>query len=152
MRKYDAVNALPPVSLTSSTDRQLAGWRKDAARLAAQLLCEVSPAAADEVLDLRSRLLDGNVSAASVLQAFFAARNQLETEHYLLFYRLRRVCEPALALEVSTGPEGETVRAEVDFRCRDFGQLRRHVQRERFEHDLTVQAPGQVKVEVVWRF
>lgn len=152
MRNNGPVNVHPPVSLTFSTDRQLAGWRKDAARLAAQLLCEVSPAAADEVLDLRSRLLDGNVSAAGVLQAFFAARNQLETEHYLLFYRLRRVCEPALALEVSHGPETAPERADVNFRCQDLTHLRRTVQRERFEHDLSVKAPGQVKVDVVWRF
>lgn len=146
---------VPPVQtkpmIPSSVERRLSGWRRDAARLAAELLCVVSPAAADEMLDLRSALLDSRVTAAAVLKTFFAARNQLEAEHYLLFYRLRRVLEPALAVDVSVGC-GEAVRQSVDFRCRDTAQLRRSLQRDWFEHDLSVNAPEQVKVAVVWRF
>ena len=144
-----------PVQKTSSfhmtSGRGLAGWRRDAARLAAELLCVVSPAAADEVLDLRSALLDGAASAHQVLKTFFAARNRLETEHYLLFYRLRRVLEPAMCVEVSTD-SGGAVRQEVDFTWHGLGQVLRSVRRERFEHDLTVTSPREVRVSVDWRF
>lgn len=133
-------------------DRRLAGWRRDAARLAAELLCEVSPVAADEVLDLRSALLDGGVDAEGVLKAFFQARNRLESEHYLVFYRLRRVLEPAVALNVQLPGSPSPSRWPLDFRYRDLGQLRRRVQHECFEHELEVSAPEAVRVEPVWRF
>ncbi len=141
-----------PLASPPALDRRLAGWRRDAARLAAELLCEVSPAAADEVLDLRSALLDGTVGAEGVLKVFFLAKNRLETEHYLLFYRLRRVLEPALALSVQLPGEAVPFRHPLDFRCRDLAHLRRSVQRECFEHHLTVGEPEAVKVEAVWRF
>ena len=137
--------------ISVGSPRCLSGWRRDAARLAAELLCVVSPAAADEVLDLRSALLDGRVTAGVVLSAFLTARNRLEQEHYLLFYRLRRVLEPALGVEVSVGQEpGE--REAVDFRWRSSGQLTRALQRERFEQDLSVFALEEVNVRIVWRF
>ena len=132
-------------------NRALAGWRRDAARLAAELLCVVSPAAADEVLDLRSALLDGSVSAQEVLKAFFAARNGLESEHYLLFYRLRRVLEPALGVEVSR-KGAVPVREAVDFSWRNVGQVLRRVRRECFEHDLTLSSPSEVLATICWRF
>lgn len=134
-----------------SGEGRIFGWRLGAARLAAGLLCVVSPAAADEILDLRSALLDAAVSPAGVLKAFFAARNRLENEHYLLFYRLRRVLEPALGVEISA-PGVESVRRGVDFRFRDTLQMRRSLQREWFEHHLSVSAPSTVKVAVIWRF
>ena len=141
-----------PIAPQPNLNRRLAGWRRDAARLAAELLCEVSPAAADEVLDLRSALLDGSVGAGGVLKTFFLARNRLESEHYLLFYRLRRVLEPALALSVQLPGEAVPSRRPLDFLCRDLAYLRRSVQRECFEHDLAVTAPEVVRVEPVWRF
>jgi hypothetical protein len=141
-----------PVAPLPTLDRRLAGWRRDAARLAAELLCEVSPAAADEVLDLRAALLNGGVGAEGVLKTFFLARNRLESEHYLLFYRLRRVLEPALALSVQLPGEAAPSRQPLDFRCRDLAHLRKSVQRECFEHHLTVPAPEAVWVEPVWRF
>lgn len=140
--------ALSPLS----TERRLAGWRRDAARLAAELLCQVSPGVADEVLDLRSALLDSGVGAEGVLKAFFSAKSRLESEHYLLFYRLRRVLEPALALNVLLPGEVHPYRQSLDFRCRDLAQLRRAVQQECFEHHLEVPSPDSVQVEPVWRF
>ena len=131
--------------------RALCGWRRDAARLAAELLCLVSPAAADEVLDLRSALLHGGVSAQEVLMTFFAARNRLETEHYLLFYRLRRVLEPALAIEV-TRKNVPPVRQSVDFSWHDVRQVLRSARRECFEHDLALDSPSGAEVAVCWRF
>lgn len=143
------MQSLPTHFLES--ERRLSRWRQDAARLAAELLCVVSPAAADEVLDLRSVLLDGRVTAGEVLRVFLAARNQLEQEHYLLFYRLRRVLEPALGVEVSVANRTEERRA-VDFRWRNAPQLIRALQRERFEQDLEVASPEEVEVRIVWRF
>ena len=138
-------------SLSGITSRSLAGWRRDAARLAAELLCVVSPAAADEVLDLRTALLDGAVSAHEVLKAFFAARNRLEKEHYLLFYRLRRVLEPALGLDITRNGRPADRRA-VDFSWRNVGQVLRSVRREAFEHDLTLGSPSELRVAVCWVF
>lgn len=129
----------------------MSGWRRDAARLAAELLCQVSPAVADEVLDLRSALLDSRITPGGLLRAFFAARNRLESEHYLVFFRLRRVLEPALGVEIST-PGSGPVREAVDFRYRDASQMIRGLRRERFEHDLRVQSLEQVRVRVCWRF
>lgn len=129
----------------------MAGWRRDAARLAGLLLFEVSPTAADEVLDLRSALLNQAVTPGGLLRAFFAARNRLESEHYLLFFRLRRVLEPALGVEVSSAGSG-LVRLPVNFRYREVGQMVRGLRRERFEHDLTVERPEDVEVRILWRF
>lgn len=129
----------------------LAGWRRDAARLAGQLLCEVSPSAADEVLDLRSALLNQAVTPGGLLRAFFAARNRLESEHYLLFFRLRRVLEPALGVEVCSDGGG-AARMPVNFRYREVPQLVRGFRRERFEHDLSVDRPEDVEVRILWRF
>lgn len=139
------------ILLPCSPSRALSGWRRDAARLAAGLLCVVSPAAADEMLDLRTALLDSTVSAMEVLQAFFAARNRLENEHYLLFYRLRRVLEPALGIEV-TRKNAPPVRQAVDFSWREVRQVLRSVRRECFEHDLTLASPAGAEVAVCWRF
>ncbi|MES2706731.1 MAG: hypothetical protein V4726_09040 [Verrucomicrobiota bacterium] len=139
---------LNPVTVVPAA---LSGWRRDAARLAAELLCEVTPGAADEVLDLRSALLDNSMTPGGVLRAFFAARNRLESEHYLLFFRLRRVLEPALGVEVAV-PGGDKNRMAVDFRHRDVRHLIRGLRRERFEHDLNVRNPEEVAVRVVWRF
>ncbi len=140
---------LPVHSLES--ERRLSRWRQDAARLAAELLCVVSPAVADGVLDLRSALLDGRVTAGEVLRVFLTARNQLEQEHYLLFYRLRRVLEPALGVEVSVAHRTEA-RQAVDFRWLNVAQLTRALQRERFEQDLEVASLEEVEVRIVWRF
>lgn len=147
--KYNGVQK-PPLHPVF-TNRALQGWRRDAARLAAELLCVVSPEAADEMLDLRSALLDGTVSAQEVLKAFFAARNQLEKEHYLLFYRLRRVLEPALGVEVFRKGDAP-VRRSVDFSWREVGQVLRSVRRECFEHDLTLSSPSDLRIAVCWRF
>lgn len=138
------------LSSASQVKRPLARWRADAARLAAQLLCEVTPAAADEVLDLRVTLLDPRASAQEVLAAFFAARNRLESEHYLLFYRLRRVLEPSFGLE--TVAQDFAARQEgVNFRCRNLRQLKRRAQQEAFESDLRLGSPEEVSVRIIWR-
>lgn len=133
-----------------TASRALSGWRQDAARLAAELLREVSPHAADEVLDLRAALLDFRTGAKTMLEVFFAARARLESEHYLLFFRLRRVLEPALGLRVSV-PGREPEQRAVDFRFRDLNRLTNRVRQEVFEMDLNVKSPADVLVEPVWR-
>ncbi|MDB6136242.1 MAG: hypothetical protein JWM59_4485 [Verrucomicrobiales bacterium] len=151
MSHNEAVNLQHGILNPVTGSPVLSGWRRDAARLAAELLCRVSPAAADEVLDLRSSLLNTGMTPGGLLRAFFAARNRLESEHYLLFFRLRRVMEPALGVEVSTAA-GHHVRSAVDFRYCDPRQLVHALRRERFEHDLTVDRPEEVTVRFVWRF
>ncbi|WP_050029376.1 hypothetical protein [Verrucomicrobium sp. BvORR034] len=137
-------------SPATDSRRHLARWRADAARLAAQLLCEVSPSAADEVLDLRMMLLDSQASAQSVLSVFFAARNRLESEHYLLFFRLRRVLEPSFGLE-TTAQDFPARQESVNFHCRDLRHLTRRAQQEAFESDLRLNSPEEVSVRIVWR-
>lgn len=120
----------------------------DASRLAAELLRSVSPQAADEVLDLRSALLDPGVTPALILRVFLAAKQRLEQEHYLLFFRLRRVLEPNLGLRVG---HGESSRIQpVDFHYRSLPQLLRRARQDCFEHDLTLTSPDAAPVAVVW--
>lgn len=120
----------------------------DAARLAAELLRSVSPHAADEVLDLRSALLDPAVTPARLLRIFLAAKNRLEKEHYLLFFRLRRVLEPNLGLRL--GPDPAARVEPIDFQFRSLSQLLRNARRNLFEHDLTLTNPEAATVAVVW--
>lgn len=130
--------------------RVLPGWRLAAARLAAELLCVVTPGEADHALDLRMELLDFRTTPERLLRVFLQAKSRLESGHYLLFYRLRRVLEPALGLEVEV-PSGEVMRLPVDFRFREVDHLLRRVRQEQFEHSLAVASPDLVRVSVIWR-
>lgn len=137
-----------PAPLSPAPIRSLAGWRLDAARLAAELLRSVSPQAADEVLDLRSALLDSTITPARLLRIFLAAKNRLETEHYLLFFRLRRVLEPNLGLKLGRDDAGRI--QPVDFHFRSLAQLLRRARQNLFEHDLTLTSPDAASVAVIW--
>ncbi|MDB6072253.1 MAG: hypothetical protein JWL81_3424 [Verrucomicrobiales bacterium] len=139
-----------PISRPTSfaPTRRLAGWRMDAARLAAELLRSVSPKAADEVLDLRSALLEPGVTPAMLLRVFLAAKNRLEKEHYLLFFRLRRVLEPNLGLRL--GREAASRILPVDFQYRSLPQMLRRARQNLFEHDLALTSPDAAAVTVVW--
>lgn len=95
-------------------------------------------------------LLDSQASAQAVLSTFFAARNRLESEHYLLFFRLRRVLEPSFGLE-TTAQDFPARQESVNFRCRDLRHLTRRAQQEAFESDLRLNSPEEVRVRIVWR-
>jgi hypothetical protein len=140
------VQVASPHAVSHATPvRTLPGWRTDAARLAGQLLCSVSPQAADEVLDLRSALLDATISAESLLRTFFQAKLRLEDEHYLLFFRLRRVLEPSLGLKSQHHIE------PIDFQMRSVSQLVNRARQAAYEHDLTLPSPQAAKVSIEWR-
>lgn len=134
-------------SIESVSVVSLPGWRKSAAKLAAELLCSVRPEAADEMLDLRSALMDFNVSAESLLQTFLTAKNRLEQDHYLLFFRLRRVLEPSLGIKCS----GSEMVEPIDFRTRCVTQLKRRAQQSAFEHDLALASPMEARASIEWR-
>jgi hypothetical protein len=73
-------------------------WRASAARVVEELFPRTGPAAWDGLLDLRGRLLHGG-SCEEVLEEFAACRQHLEEDHYLPFYRLRRLLAAHLRLE-----------------------------------------------------
>lgn len=74
-------------------------WRKDAATIVEQILLNCSAQDYDLLLELRSALLNTD-QLETVLDQFLEARQQLEGEHYFLFYRLRSLLVNSLALEI----------------------------------------------------
>lgn len=73
-------------------------WRESAARIVEELF-PVTPATRwDDLLDLRGLLLHGSDWSA-VLDRFQICRHELEEDHYLPFYRLRRLLSAHLRLE-----------------------------------------------------
>src|SRR5690606_32094539 len=99
---------------------------------------------------LRTELLDPDSSPERLLRVFLTARRRLERSHYLLFYRLRRVLEPALGVEIRE-PGKAAVRRPVNFRFRSADHLLRRVRDEQFEHALELESPEAVDVSVIWR-
>ncbi len=76
-----------------------------AARIVESLF-RVTPATCwDLLLDLRQALVEG-WDAARTLPIFQNCRRALELDHYLLFYRLRRLLEPVLASSLAAAESG----------------------------------------------
>lgn len=74
-------------------------WRNDASAIVEQILSNCSAQDYDLLLELRSTLLNTD-QLETVLDQFLEARQQLEGDHYFLFYRLRSLLVNSLALEI----------------------------------------------------
>lgn len=118
-------------------------WRAQAAAIIEELFPVSTPDGWDLLLDLRQRLLGGG-DCAAILDAFLACRARLEADHYLPFYRLRRLLSASLELEL--GPsEARTkirpLRELLQRRHRSMADLRKAVHRDAFEHMLDTPGP-----------
>lgn len=124
-------------------------WRHDAVRIVEELFRQTAPDSWDMLLDLRQLLVEGS-DWNRMLDVFLACRRRLETAHYLPFYRLRTLLTNSLALEAGAAAV-LPLRAILRRKHRSLAEIRRHLTRDLFEHDLRVEADAAVDVRVVER-
>ena len=112
-----------------------AGWQVAAAKIVEELFPATDRMHWDALLELRSAFLKGQDWAA-VLDQFLACRLELEQEHYLPFYRLRRLLTTSLRLEVSF-PSGACHQSDLGALLRrnprSLGHIARSLRRECFQ-------------------
>jgi hypothetical protein len=103
------------------------------------------------LLDLRRHLLEGD-DWDEALDLFLCCRERLEAEHYLPFYRLRRLLAESLRLEAGRNQAHVAPLREVLRRKhRSLADMKRTVTREIFEHDLREAGFDRIEVRVVER-
>jgi hypothetical protein len=130
-------------------NRGVNSWRDDAARIVEELFRCTPSETWDMLLDLRQHLLAGN-NWDKTLDLFLSCRERLEHEHYLPFYRLRRLMAESLRLEAGSGEAHVVSLREVLRRKhRSLADIKRTVSREIFEHDLRDIAVGPIELRVV---
>lgn len=88
--------------MSDSTQRNI--WRITAAAVVEELFPVVSRANWDALLDLRGTLLT-ETDGKAVIDEFLRCKQELEADHYLPFYRLRRILSAHLRLEGMPGCE-----------------------------------------------
>ena len=104
-------------------------WRIQAAQIVAELFPVTSTEVWNRLLDFRSELLHGK-ELEKLLNLFLECRHQLEADHYLPFYRLRRLLESSLRLDATFG-QIEPVTKLVPLRpllweaCRTLEEIRK---------------------------
>lgn len=112
------MNASAPSASLSAASPSATDAHLRAARMVEGLF-RVTPAACwDLLLDLRQALLEG-WDAARMAPIFQDCRRELEKDHYLTFYRLRRLLEPSLVapLPVAKAEDAQT----ADFAAENLG-------------------------------
>jgi len=123
-------------SNNTSTESGCPGWRIDAARIVEELFPVTPSAEWDGLIDLRRELLLGR-DWSKVLDLFLTLRCRLESEHYLPFYRLRRLLATGLRLEIvsdATCPEDrQQLSTLLRRKHRSLEHLQRSLRRELFE-------------------
>jgi hypothetical protein len=135
-----------PVSSSSQKS-----WRTDAARIVEDLFRCTRPDTWDMLLDLREHLLRGD-DWEETLDLFLACRERLETEHYLPFYRLRRLIANSLSLEAGASQAHVAPLREILRRKhRSLDDIKRTLRREIFEHDLRQGGIDRIPLRVVER-
>jgi hypothetical protein len=108
----------------SDSIRPRTSWRSSAAKVVEELF-PVSPQSTwDELLELRSKLVDGG-SCEEVLEWFAVCRRALEIDHYLPFYRLRRLLAAHLELEGASDVTLESLLRRPDFSFRRWRDVRK---------------------------
>lgn len=106
-------------------------WRNDAARIVEELFPVTDPAHWNLLLDLRGQLLAG-ADWNLALDLFLAAREAMETDHYLPFYRLRRLLTAGLRLK-SEHAVGSSLADLLRRKHRSLAEARKALHRELFE-------------------
>ena len=92
-------------------------WRASAAKVVEELFPASPQAAWDELLDLRVQLVDGG-TCEEILERFATCRRRLEEDHYLPFYRLRRLLAGHLRLEGASAITLESLLRQRNFSSR----------------------------------
>jgi hypothetical protein len=134
--------------LSSSSQKS---WRTDAASIVEDLFRCTRPDAWDMLLDLREHLLQGD-DWEETLDLFLACRESLEAEHYLPFYRLRRLIANSLSLEAGASQAHVAPLREILRRKhRSLADIKRTLRREIFEHDLCQGGIDRIPLRVVER-
>lgn len=128
-------------------------WRGDALAIIDALFPVISPSVWDDLLDLRQTLLAGK-DWDRVLDLFLVCRKQLELDHYLPFFRLRRLLSSSLRLEAGVN---SFTAADPDLALllarqpRSLDDITRSLRRELFEHDLDLDNFHALQLTVVER-
>ena len=126
-------------------------WRTDAARIVEDLFRCTPSETWDMLLDLRQNLLQGD-HWEETLDLFLACRERLEAEHYLPFYRLRRLIASSLSLEAGTSQAHVAPLREILRRKHSsLADMKRRLRREIFEHDLRQAGIDRIPLRVVER-
>jgi len=128
-------------------------WKCDAIQIIDALFPVSSRDAWDDLLDLRMAMLEG-VRWDRVLNLFLICRERLELDHYLPFFRLRRLLATSLQLEAGSSPEcsaNPDLAVLLTRQPRSLADIKRCIRRDWFEHDLDLEDPKLVKVRVVER-
>lgn len=124
-------------------------WRRRAARVVEELFGATGREHWDDLLELRELVLTGSDWTA-VLDHFLICRRRLEHDHYLPFYRLRRLLEGHLRLETKGDGESEgRVAGLVLWQHRGMADLRERAQREHAERARVGKPGAGVRVAVV---
>ena len=112
-------------------------WRSTASKVVEELFAATHESAWNDLLDLRGLLVRGS-DWEEVLECFLTCRRRLEEDHYLPFYRLRKILAAHLQLE-HDGVSLETLLRQRDF---SFRKWRRKAMRTGKEARLLEGAEG----------
>jgi hypothetical protein len=118
-----------------------------------QLFPVTPPETWNLLIDLRRQLLAGN-DWASTLNTFLECRKALETDHYLPFYRLRRLLTASLRFDVGDASRSIAVDSLADLLRRghrSLADMTRAVRREIFEHQLDLPTAEVLPLRLVER-
>ena len=107
----------------TASDPIIPAWRATAAKVVEELFPTSPQCHWDELLDLRCQLVSG-AHCEEVLEAFAACRRSLEDEHYLPFYRLRRLLAAHLRLEGESSVTLESLLRKRHFSFRKWQDKR----------------------------
>ena len=124
-------------------------WRLDAARIVEELFQQTTPEHWDLLLELRRGLVAGS-DWPTTLDYFLQCRYALEADHYLPFFRLRRLIANGLRLEVlskNAAPEDRQQLSTILTRKhRSLDHLRRSMHRELFEAGIDIADASDVQL------
>lgn len=138
-------------SLSQSVPTRQKSWREDAARIVEELFAVTPSETWNHLIDLRRHLLEGK-NWNHTLDIFLACREELEAEHYLPFYRLRRLLTESLKLEAHSGKACvSSLQQVLRGKHRSLADIRKAVSRELFEHDLDLSVDQILELRVVER-
>ncbi|MFY8215407.1 MAG: hypothetical protein ACOVMP_02255 [Chthoniobacterales bacterium] len=128
-------------------------WKGDAIQIIDALFPVCPTECWNDLLDLRVVMAEGE-RWDRVLNLFLVCRERLELDHYLPFFRLRRLLATSLQLEAGSTPEQSSnpdLALLLARSPRSLADIKRSIRRDWFEHDLELEDPRLVKVRVVER-
>lgn len=124
-------------------------WHRDAARIVEELFSQTAPAHWDLLIDLRQQLLTGS-DWNLALDTFLAAREDLEADHYLPFYRLRRLLSAGLRLESDNASVGGSLTELLRLKHRSLADATKAMNRDLFESGVDLPC-GRLPIRIVER-